>query len=194
MDTIDSSKVFSDCATTISLSKNGSPWIVVKAKNSNDSNLYAKSISIKLCDDELHSIHAWIENYFKVKGEKLQKQKDRNRKLFEDDLFHIETDESSVSSSVTVFIADIADYLDFTYSPRAVATLRNSVQVCWKNDDVILIMEFLYVPQSTPLVIWEIRDKEGQYCSEGRIATHSDYIEQINRLVEAFYNPLTAEA
>lgn len=194
MDTIDSSKVFSDCATTISLSKNGSPWIVVKAKNSDDSNPYAKSISVKLCDDELHSIHAWIEDYFKVKGEKLQKQKDRNRKLFEDDLFHIETDESSVSSSVTVFIADIADYLDFTYSPRAVATLRNSVQVCWKNDDVILIMEFLYVPQSTPLVIWEIRDKEGQYCSEGRIATHSDYIEQINRLVEAFYNPLTAEA
>lgn len=194
MDTIDSSKVFSDCATTISLSKNGSPWIVVKAKNSDDSNSYAKSISVKLCDDELHSIHAWIEDYFKVKGEKLQKQKDRNRKLFEDDLFHIETDESSVSSSVTVFIADIADYLDFTYSPRAVATLRNSVQVCWKNDDVILIMEFLYVPQSTPLVIWEIRDKEGQYCSEGRIATHSDYIEQINRLVEAFYNPLTAEA
>lgn len=194
MDTIDSSKVFSDCATTISLSKNGSPWIVVKTKNSDDSNPYAKSISVKLCDDELHSIHAWIEDYFKVKGEKLQKQKDRNRKLFEDDLFHIETDESSVSSSVTVFIADIADYLDFTYSPRAVATLRNSVQVCWKNDDVILIMEFLYVPQSTPLVIWEIRDKEGQYCSEGRIATHSDYIEKINRLVEAFYNPLTTEA
>lgn len=194
MDTIDSSKVFSDCATTISLSKNGSPWIVVKAKNSDDSNPYAKSISVKLCDDELHSIHAWIEDYFKVKGEKLQKQKDRNRKLFEDDLFHIETDESSVSSSVTVFIADIADYLDFTYSLRAVATLRNSVQVCWKNDDVILIMEFLYVPQSTLLVIWEIRDKEGQYCSEGRIATHSDYIEQINRLVEVFYNPLIAEA
>lgn len=194
MDTIDSSKVFSDCATTISLSKNGSPWIVVKAKNSDDSNPYAKSISVKLCDDELHSIHAWIEDYFKVKGEKLQKQKDRNRKLFEDDLFHIETDESSVSSSVTVFIADIADYLDFTYSPRAVATLRNSVQVCWKNNDVILIMEFLYVPQSTPLVIWEIRDKEGQYCSEGRIATHSDYIEQINKLVEVFYNPLTEEA
>lgn len=194
MDTIDSSKVFSDCATTISLSKNGSPWIVVKAKNSDDSNPYAKSISVKLCDDELHSIHAWIEDYFKVKGKKLQKQKDRNKKLFEDDLFHIETDESSVSSSVTVFIADIADYLDFTYSPRALATLRNSVQVCWKNDDVILIMEFLYVPQSTPLVIWEIRDKEGQYCSEGRIATHSDYIEQINKLVEVFYNPLTAEA
>ena len=93
----------------------------------------------------------------------------------------------------SVFIADIADYLDFTYSPRAVATLRNSVQVYWKNNDVILIMEFLYVPQSTPLVIWEIRDKEGQYCSEGRIATHSDYIEQINRLVKTFYNILTAE-
>ena len=194
MDTIDSSKVFSDCATTINLSKDGSPWIVIKAKNSDDSNPYAKSISVKLCDDELHSIHAWIEDYFKVKGEKLQKQKDRNRKLFEDDLFHIETDESSVSSSVTAFIADIADYLNFTYSPRAVATLRNSVQVCWKNNDVILVMEFLYVPQSTPLVIWEIRDKEGQYCSEGRIATYSDYIEQINRLVEVFYNPFTAEA
>ena len=194
MDTIDSSKVFSDCVTTINLSKDGSPWIVVKAKNPDDSNPYAKSISVKLCDDELHSIHAWIKDYFKVKGEKLQKQKDRNRKLFEDDLFRIETDESSVSSSVTVFIADIADYLNFTYSPRAVATLRNSVQVCWKNNDVILIMEFLYVPQSTPLVIWEIRDKEGQYCSEGRIATHSDYIEQINKLVEVFYNPLTAEA
>lgn len=194
MDTIDSSKVFSDCATTINLSKDGSPWIIVKARGLDGNDTYVKSISVKLCDDELHSIHAWIEDYFKTKNEKLQKQQDRNRKLFEDDLFHIETDESSVSSSVTVFIADIADYLDFTYSPRAVATLRNSVQVCWKNDDVILIMEFLYVPQSTPLAIWEIRDKEGQYCSEGRIATHSDYIEQINKLVEVFYNPLIAEA
>lgn len=153
----------------------------------------SKNIDIELTNEDLEQLRAWIEDYFKVKGEKLQKQKDRNRKLFEDDLFHIETDESSVSSSVTVFIADIANYLDFTYSPRAVATLRNSVQVCWKNDDVILIMEFLYVPQSTPLVIWEIRDKDGQYCSEGRIATHSDYIEQINRLVKTFYNILTAE-
>lgn len=194
MDTIDSSKALSDCATSMSLSKNGSPWIVVKAKGLDGNDTYAKSISIKLCDDELHSIHAWIEDYFKTKNEKIQKQQGHNRKLFEDDLFHIETDESSVSSSVTVFIADIADYLNFTYSPRAVATLRNSVQVCWKNDDVILIMEFLYVPQSTPLVIWEIRDKEGQYCSEGRIATHSDYIKQINKLVEVFYNPLIAEA
>ena len=154
----------------------------------------SKNIDIELTNEDLEQLRAWIEDYFKVKGEKLQKQKDRNRKLFEDDLFHIETDESSVSSSVTVFIADIADYLDFTYSPRAVATLRNSVQVCWKNDDVILIMEFLYVPQSTPLVVWEVKDKEGQYCGEGRIATHSDYIEQINKLVEVFYNPLTAEA
>lgn len=154
----------------------------------------SKNIDIELTNEDLEQLHAWIEDYFKAKGEKLQKQKDRNRKLFEDDLFHIETDESSVSSSVTVFIADIADYLDFTYSPRAVATLRNSVQVCWKNNDVILIMEFLYVPQSTPLVIWEVKDKEGQYCGEGRIATHSDYIEQINKLVEVFYNPLTAEA
>lgn len=194
MDTIDSSKVFSDCVTTINLSKDGSPWIVIKAKNSDDSNPYTKSISVKLCDDELHSLYYWIEDYFKVKNKELQKKKERNKKIFEDDLFHIETDESSVSSSVTAFIADITDYLDFTYSPRAVATLRNSVQVCWKNNDVILIMEFLYVPQSTPLVIWEIRDKEGQYCGEGRIATYSDYIEQINRLVEAFYNPLTAEA
>ena len=94
MDTIDSSKVFSDCATSMSLSKDGSPWIVVKARGLDGNNTYAKSISVKLCDDELHSIHAWIEDYFKVKGEKLQKQKDRNRKLFEDDLFHIETDES----------------------------------------------------------------------------------------------------
>lgn len=194
MDTIDSSKVLSDCVTSISLSKSGSPWIVVKAKGLDGNDTHIKAISVKLGDDELHSIHAWIEDYFKTKDEQLQKQKDHNRKIFEDGLIHIETDESSVSSSVTVFIADIADYLDFTYSPRAVATLRNSVQVCWKNNDVILIMEFLYVPQSTPLVIWEIRDKEGQYCSEGRIATHSDYIEQINRLVEAFYNPLTAEA
>lgn len=154
----------------------------------------SKNIDIELTNEDLEQLRVWIEDYFKIKGEKLQKQKDRNRKLFEDDLFHIETDESSVSSSVTVFIADIADYLDFTYSPRAVATLRNSVQVCWKNNDVILIMEFLYVPQSTPLVIWEIRDKEGQYCSKGRIATHSDYIEQINKLVEVFYHPLTAEA
>lgn len=192
MDTIESSKVFSD-ATTISLSKDGSPWIVVKARGLDGNDTHVKSISVKLCDDELHSIHAWIEDYFKVKGEKLQKQKDHNKKLFEDDLFHIETDESSVSSSVTVFIADIADYLDFTYSPRAVATLRNSVQVYWKNNDVILIMEFLYVPQSTPLVVWEVKDKEGQYCGEGRIATHSDYIEQINRLVKTFYNILTAK-
>ena len=154
----------------------------------------SKNIDIELTNEDLEQLRAWIEDYFKVKGEKLQKQKDRNRKLFEDDLFHIETDESSVSSSVTVFIADIADYLDFTYSPRAVATLRNSVQVCWKNNDVILIMEFLYVPQSTPLVVWEVKDKEGQYCGEGRIATHSDYIEQINKLVEVFYHPLTAEA
>lgn len=153
----------------------------------------SKNIDIELTNEDLEQLRAWIEDYFKTKNEKIQKQQDRNRKLFEDDLFHIETDESSVSSSVTVFIADIADYLDFTYSPRAVATLRNSVQVCWKNNDVILIMEFLYVPQSTPLVIWEIRDKEGQYCSEGRIATHSDYIEQINRLVKTFYNILTAE-
>ena len=194
MDTIDSSKVLSDCVTSISLSKSGSPWIVVKAKGLDGNDTHIKAISVKLGDDELHSIHAWIEDYFKTKDEQLQKQKDHNRKIFEDGLIHIETDESSVSSSVTVFIADIADYLDFTYSPRAVATLRNSVQVCWKNNDVILIMEFLYVPQSTPLVIWEIRDKEGQYCSEGRIATHSDYIEQINKLVEVFYNPLTAEA
>ena len=154
----------------------------------------SKNIDIELTNEDLEQLRAWIEDYFKIKGEKLQKQKDRNRKLFEDDLFHIETDESSVSSSVTVFIADIADYLDFTYSPRAVATLRNSVQVCWKNNDVILIMEFLYVPQSTPLVVWEVKDKEGQYCGEGRIATHSDYIEQINKLVEVFYHPLTAEA
>ena len=154
----------------------------------------SKNIDIELTNEDLEQLRAWIEDYFKIKGEKLQKQKDRNRKLFEADLFHIETDESSVSSSVTVFIADIANYLDFTYSPRAVATLRNSVQVCWKNNDVILIMEFLYVPQSTPLVVWEVRDKEGQYCGEGRIATHSDYIEQINKLVEVFYHPLTAEA
>ena len=154
----------------------------------------SKNIDIELTNEDLEQLRAWIEDYFKVKGEKLQKQKDHNRKLFEDDLFHIETDEPSVSSSVTVFIADIADYLDFTYSPRAVATLRNSVQVCWKNDDVILIMEFLYVPQSTPLVVWEVRDKEGQYSGEGRIATHSNYIEQINKLVEVFYHPLIAEA
>ena len=154
----------------------------------------SKNIDIELTNEDLEQLRAWIEDYFKTKNEKIQKQQDRNRKLFEDDLFHIETDESSVSSSVTVFIADIADYLDFTYSPRAVATLRNSVQVCWKNNDVILIMEFLYVPQSTPLVVWEVKDKEGQYCGEGRIATHSDYIEQINKLVEVFYHPLTAEA
>ena len=154
----------------------------------------SKNIDIELTNEDLEQLRAWLDCYFKTKNEKIQNQKDRNRKLFEDDLFHIETDESSVSSSVTVFIADIADYLDFTYSPRAVATLRNSVQVCWKNNDVVLTMEFLYVPQSTPLIIWEIRDKEGQYCSEGRIATHSDYIEQINKLVEVFYHPLSAEA
>lgn len=194
MDTIDSSKVLSDCVTSISLSKSGSPWIVVKAKGLDGNDTHIKAISVKLCDDELHSIHAWIEDYFKTKDEELQKQKEHNKKIFEDDLFHIETDEPSVSSSVTVFIADIADYLDFTHSPRAVATLRNSVQICWKNDDVILIVEFLYVPQSTPLVVWEIKDKEGQYCGEGRIATNKDYIEQINNLVEVFYHPPTEEA
>lgn len=194
MDTIDSSKVFTDCATTISMSKNGSPWIVVKARGLDGNNPYAKSISVKLCDDELHSIHAWIEDYFKAKNEKLQKQQDRNRKLFENELLSIKTDERTVNSSVTAFISVIAEYLDFTHSPRAVATLRNSVQVCWKNDDAILIMEFLYVPQSTPLVIWEIRDKEGQYCGEGRIATNKDYIKQINNLVETFYHPPTEEA
>ena len=155
---------------------------------------FYKNIEFELSNESLEQLRAWIEDYFKIKNENLQKQKDCNRKLFEDDLFHIETDEPSVSSSVTVFIADIVNYLDFTYSPRAVATLRNSVQVCWKNDDVILIMEFLYVPQSTPLVVWEVKDKEGQYCGEGRIATHSNYIEQINKLVEVFYHPLTAEA
>ena len=194
MDTVYSSKVFSDCATSMSLSKNGSPWIVVKTKGLDGKDTYAKSISIKLCDDELHSIYAWIEDYFKVKGEKLQKQKDRNRKLFENELLCIKTGERMINPSITAFVSVIAEYFNFTYSPRAVATLRNSVQVCWKNNDVILIMEFLYVPQSTPLVVWEVKDKEGQYCGEGRIATHSDYIEQINRLVEVFYNPLTEEA
>ena len=194
MDTVYSSKVFSDCATSMSLSKNGSPWIVVKTKGLDGNDTYAKSISIKLCDDELHSIHAWIEDYFKIKGEKLQKQKDHNRKLFENELLCIKTGERMINPSITAFVSVIAEYFNFTYSPRAVATLRNSVQVCWKNNDVILIMEFLYVPQSTPLVVWEVKDKEGQYCGEGRIATHSDYIEQINKLVEVFYHPLTAEA
>ena len=57
----------------------------------------SKNIDIELTNEDLEQLRAWIEDYFKVKGEKLQKQKDRNRKLFEDDLFHIETDESSVS-------------------------------------------------------------------------------------------------
>ena len=139
-------------------------------------------------------MRAWIEDYFKTKNEKIQKQQDHNRKLFENELLCIKTGERMINPSITAFVSVIAEYFNFTYSPRAVATLRNSVQVYWKNDDVTLIMEFLYVPQSTPLVIWEIRDKEGQYCSEGRIATHGDYIEKINKLVEAFYNPLTAEA
>ena len=165
---------------------------ILKTSQSNPGSF--KNIDIELTNKDLEQLRAWLDCYFKTKNEKIKKQQDRNRKLFKDDLFHIETDEPSVSSSVTVFIIDIADYLDFTYSPRAVATLRNSVQVCWKNDDVILIMEFLYVPQSTPLVVWEVRDKEGQYCGEGRIATHSDYIEQINKLVEVFYHPLTTEA
>lgn len=194
MDTIDSSKVLSDCVTSISLSKSGSPWIVVKAKGLDGNDTHIKAISVKLCDDELHSIHAWIEDYFKAKNEKLQKQQDRNRKLFENELLSIKTDEHMINPSVTAFVSVIAEYLDFTHSPRAVATLRNSVQVYWKNDDVILIMEFLYVPQSTPLVVWEIKDKEGQYCGEGRIATNKDYIEQINNLVETFYHPPTEEA
>lgn len=194
MDTIDSSKVLSDCVTSISLSKSGSPWIVIKTKGLDGNDTHIKAISVKLCDDELHSIYDWIEDYFKAKDEQLQKQKDHNRKIFEDGLIHIETDEPSVSSSVTIFIAEIADYFDFTHSPRAVATLRNSVQVCWENDDVMLIVEFLYIPQSTPLIIWEIKDKDGQYCGEGRIDTNSNYIEQINNLVDIFYHPPTAEA
>lgn len=50
---------------------------------------------------------------------------------------------------------------------------------------------FLSLP---PLVVWEIKDKEGQYCGEGRIATNKDYIKQINNLVETFYHPPTEEA
>ena len=153
-----------------------------------------KNIDIELTNEDLEQLRAWIEDYFKTKNEKIQKQQDHNRKLFENELLCIKTGERMINPSITAFVSVIAEYFNFTYSPRAVATLRNSVQVFWKNDDVTLIMEFLCVPQSTPLIIWEIRDKEGQYCSEGRIATHGNYIEQINRLVEAFYNPLTAEA
>ena len=194
MDTIDSSKVLSDCVTSISLSKSGSPWIVVKAKGLDGNDTHIKAISVKLGDDELHSIHAWIEDYFKAKDEQLQKQKDRNRKLFENELLYIKTDERTIDPSVTAFISEIADYLDFTYSPCAVATLRNSVQVYWKNDDVMLVMEFLYISQSTPFIIWEIKYKDGQYCGEGRIDTNSNYIEQINNLVDTFYHPPTEEA
>ena len=154
----------------------------------------SKNIDIELTNEDLEQLRAWIEDYFKTKNEKIQKQQDHNKKLFENELLCIKTGERMINPSITAFVSVIAEYFNFTYSPRAVATLRNSVQVYWKNDDVTLIMEFLYVPQSTPLVIWEIRDKEGQYCSEGRIATHGDYIEKINKLVEAFYNPLTAEA
>lgn len=194
MDTIDSSKVLSDCVTSISLSKSGSPWIVVKAKGLDGNDTHIKAISVKLGDDELHSIHAWIEDYFKTKDEQLQKQKDLNRKLFKNELLYIKTDERTIDPSVTAFVSVIAEYFDFTHSPRAVATLRNSVQVCWENDDVMLIVEFLYIPQSTPLIIWEIKDKDGQYCGEGRIDTNSNYIEQINNLVDIFYHPPTAEA
>ena len=155
---------------------------------------FYKNIEFELSNETLEQLRAWIEDYFKTKNEKIQKQQDHNRKLFENELLCIKTGERMINPSITAFVSVIAEYFNFTYSPRAVATLRNSVQVCWKNDDAILIMEFLYVPQSTPLVIWEIRDKEGQYCSEGRIATHGDYIEKINKLVETFYNPLTAGA
>ena len=155
---------------------------------------FYKNIEFELSNEALEQLRAWIEDYFKTKNEKIQKQQDHNRKLFENELSCIKTGEHMINPSITAFVSVIAEHFNFTYSPRAVATLRNSVQVCWKNDDVTLIMEFLCVPQSTPLIIWEIRDKEGQYCSEGRIATHGDYIEKINRLVEAFYNPLTAEA
>lgn len=153
-----------------------------------------KNIDIELTNEDLERLRAWLEDYFKTKNEKIKKQQDHNRKLFENELLCIKTGERMINPSITAFVSVIAEYFNFTYSPRAVATLRNSVQVYWKNDDVVLTIEFLYVPQSTPLVIWEIRDKEGQYCSEGRIATHGDYIEKINKLVEAFYNPLTAEA
>ena len=151
-----------------------------------------KNIDIELTNEDLEQLRAWLEDYFNTKNEKTQKQQDHNRKLFENELLCIKTGERMINPSITAFVSVIAEYFNFTYSPRAVATLRNSVQVCWKNDDVVLTMEFLYVPQSTPLIIWEIRDKEGQYCSEGRIATHGDYIEKINKLVETFYNPLTA--
>lgn len=153
-----------------------------------------KNIDIELSNETLEQLRAWLEDYFKTKNEKIQKQQDHNRKLFENELLCIKTGERMINPSITAFVSVIAEYFNFTYSPRAVATLRNSVQVCWKNGDVVLTMEFLYVPQSTPLVIWEIRDKEGQYCSEGRIATHGDYIEKINKLVETFYNPLTVGA
>ena len=155
---------------------------------------FYKNIEFELSNETLEQLRAWLEDYFNTKNEKIQKQQDRNRKLFENELLCIKTGERMINPSITAFVSVIAEHFNFTYSPRAVATLRNSVQVCWKNDDVILIMEFLYVPQSTPLVIWEIRDKNEQYCGEGRIATHGDYIEKINRLVEKFYNPLTAEA
>ena len=155
---------------------------------------FYKNIEFELSNETLEQLRAWLEDYFKTKNEKIQKQQDHNRKLFENELLCIKTGERMINPSITAFVSVVAEHFNFIYSPRAVATLRNSVQVYWKNDDVVLTMEFLYVPQSTPLVIWEIRDKEGQYCSEGRIATHGDYIEKINKLVEAFYNPLTAEA
>lgn len=198
MDTIDSSKVLSDCATSISLSKNGSPWIVVKAKSPDNMGTFTKSISVKLCDDELHSIHDWVEDYFKTKDEELQKKKDLNRKLFENELLYIKTDERTINRSIIYFVENVSNYFDFTYSSRAVATLRNSVQVYWKNDDgVMLVLEFLYIPESTPLIIWDIKDKDGRYCGEGRIDVNgppSEYARQINNLVETFYHPLTAEA
>ena len=155
---------------------------------------FYKNIEFELSNETLEQLRAWLDCYFKTKNEKIQKQQDHNKKLFENELLCIKTGERMINPSITAFVSVIAEHFNFTYSPRAVATLRNSVQVCWKNEDVVLTMEFLYVPQSTPLIIWEIRDKEGQYYSEGRIATHGDYIEKINRLVEEFYNPLTAGA
>lgn len=198
MDTIDSSKVLSDCATTISMSKDSSPWIVVKAKSSDDTGTFTKSISVKLCDDELHSIHDWIEDYFKTKDKELQKQKERNRKVFEDCLLYIKTDERETSRSIVDFIEGISKYFDFTYAPRAEATLRNSVQVFWKENDFMLIFEFLFVSMiDNPLIIWDIKDKDGQYCGEGRIdinGVYSTYASEINKMVETFYHPSTAEA
>ena len=50
---------------------------------------FYKNIEFELSNESLEQLRAWIEDYFKTKNEKIQKQKDHNRKLFENELLCI---------------------------------------------------------------------------------------------------------